>query len=98
MLGRCPKCQQARRLRLRPPRRQDLPPAENTGLPSQLFAIVVAIFGFASFALVLALIEQVGSGCGRAATVCACALLRNFATGAVRRPSPHPRHQRTAPT
>ncbi|KAI7839964.1 hypothetical protein COHA_006285 [Chlorella ohadii] len=34
-------------------------PAENAGLASQLFAVVVAIFGFASFALVLALIEQV---------------------------------------
>ena len=50
---------------LRPTCRQDLPPAENAGLPSQLFAIIVAIFGLASFALVLALIEQVrgDSGC-----------------------------------
>ncbi|PRW58011.1 hypothetical protein C2E21_3586 [Chlorella sorokiniana] len=38
---------------------QDLPPAESAGWPSQFFAIVVAVFGLASFALVLALIEQV---------------------------------------
>jgi hypothetical protein len=38
---------------------QDLPPAEDAGWPSQIFAIITAIFGLASFALVLALIEQV---------------------------------------
>lgn len=38
--------------------RQDLP-AEYAGVPSQIFAVVTAVFGFASFALVLALIEQV---------------------------------------
>ncbi|KAI7839331.1 hypothetical protein COHA_006922 [Chlorella ohadii] len=38
---------------------QDLPPAEQAGWPSQIFAILTAIFGLASFALVLALIEQV---------------------------------------
>ena len=43
---------------------QDLPPAEQAGWPSQLFAIVTAVFGLASFALVLALIEQVGGGVG----------------------------------
>ena len=37
---------------------QDLPPAEFAGWPSQAFAIVTAVFGLASFALVLALIEQ----------------------------------------
>ena len=47
-------------LNLHPLCRQDLPPAENAGWPSQFFAIVIAIFGLASFALVLALIEQVG--------------------------------------
>ena len=38
--------------------RQDLP-ADQAGWPSQIFAILVAVFGLASFALVLALIEQV---------------------------------------
>ena len=38
--------------------RQDLP-ADQAGWPSQLFAIITAVFGLASFALVLALIEQV---------------------------------------
>ncbi|KAL4421226.1 hypothetical protein ABPG75_010517 [Micractinium tetrahymenae] len=37
---------------------QDLPPGY-AGVASQLFAIVTAVFGLASFALVLALIEQV---------------------------------------
>lgn len=37
---------------------QDLPAGE-AGIPSQLFAIFTAVFGLASFALVLALIEQV---------------------------------------
>jgi anti-sigma factor RsiW len=41
--------------------RQDLP-AEQAGWPSQLFGACTAIFGLASFALVLALIEQVGAG------------------------------------
>ena len=50
-------------LNLHPLCRQDLPPAENAGWPSQFFAIVIAIFGLASFALVLALIEQVDMGC-----------------------------------
>ncbi|KAL4421222.1 hypothetical protein ABPG75_010513 [Micractinium tetrahymenae] len=36
---------------------QDLPPGQ-AGWPSQLFAVVIAIFGLASFALVLALTEQ----------------------------------------
>jgi hypothetical protein len=40
--------------------RQDLPDADEAGWPSQLFAILTAIFGLASFALVLALIEQAG--------------------------------------
>ena len=39
--------------------RQDLP-EEQAGWPSQLFAVITAVFGLASFALVLALIEQVG--------------------------------------
>lgn len=37
---------------------QDLPTGY-AGWPSQLFAIITAVFGLASFALVLALIEQV---------------------------------------
>ncbi|KAL4432522.1 hypothetical protein ABPG77_000459, partial [Micractinium sp. CCAP 211/92] len=37
---------------------QDLPPGQ-AGFPSQLFAVLTAVFGLASFALVLALIEQV---------------------------------------
>lgn len=40
--------------------RQDLPPSQ-AGWPSQLFAVTIAIFGLASFALVLALIEQVAA-------------------------------------
>ena len=39
------------------------------GWPSQVFAIITAIFGLASFALVLALIEQVGL------VACCCLML-----------------------
>lgn len=38
---------------------QDLPDVAS-GLPGQLFAVAAAVVGLASFALVLALIEQVG--------------------------------------
>lgn len=78
------------------PCRQDLPPAEYAGWPSQMFAIITAIFGLASFALVLALIEQVwrplyppaAAGrvqhlCMPSCTVCPCSKQREQAQQAL---------------
>lgn len=41
---------------------QDLP--QDAGLASQVFAVLTVVLGLASFALVLALIEQVGGTTG----------------------------------
>ena len=71
--------------------RQDLP-AGSAAWPSQLFAVVVAVFGLASFALVLALIEQArgvvtqagASACAvrvSAAALRCCALCAGCSTG-----------------
>ena len=40
---------------------QQLPPDTGTNFPSQGFAVAVSVVGLTSFALVLALVEQVGS-------------------------------------
>lgn len=46
---------------------QDLPQGEDAGLASQVFAVLTVTLGLASFALVLALIEQVGGHAAREA-------------------------------
>ena len=42
---------------------QTLPPDDASGVPSQTFAVAVSVLGLASFALVLALMEQVSWAC-----------------------------------
>jgi hypothetical protein len=53
---------------------QQLPDAD-AGLPSQLFGVAAASTGLASFALVLALVEQVCQCCTRCANLLAANVL-----------------------